>query len=382
MWDGFSYQAGLKQFSTSKRHKQLRFPGSIVTVVDKLLSIYTDRGVAMPAIRIPPFDKAVQLIREQKHLTGNYTLAVPNEPSISSDPGQVQAFISKEVECKTLDELAPSLYPFAKRRSTHLDTLHEYDSTQRTVTVSENPGLHLVRHYHVIYCKPIPYCLLNYEFWEQFLTPKVSIQGQANTYETRDLSIECKSALGLIRSYYHLIKHESDFRVAVRVGLLPTNISYTQFQYFIAPFGTVSDDAVSPRYAYGHIRLTRLNIAVRILRPAGLNKRFPWTYDRMHQHVGQFASQFAAPLLFLFASLTLILSSLQVGLAAKPDKDYWEAFVGVSLWFSIVIIFLIIGVAAFAILGVVFYIANRVILGLYVNRTWMRNNFNGGSKNA
>lgn len=329
----------------------------------------------MSLVHIPPFSKNVELVGEQRYLTGDSTLAVPNEPFIASTPEQVLGFLSREVECKILDELAPSLYPFAKRRSTHVDTLHEYDSTQRTVTVSENPGLHLVRHYHVMYCKPIPHCLLNYEFWTRFLTPKAPVQGRANAYNTRDLSIECKSALGLIRSYYYLIKHESDFKVAIRTGLIPSHVSYTQFQYFIAPFCTLPDAAVSPRYAYGHIRLTRLNIAVRIFRPTGFNKRFPWTYDRMHQHVGQFASQFAAPLLFFFASLTLILSSMQVGLAAKPEKDYWDAFIQVSLWFSIAIIFLIIGVALLAVFGVFWYVMNRVVLGLVVNRKWLRTNF-------
>lgn len=333
----------------------------------------------MPLIHVPPFDKTAELVHEQRHLIAQYPLAVPNEPFISSDPEHVRAFLSREVECRILDELAPSFYPFAKRRSTHVDTLHEYDSTQRVVTVSENPGLHLVRHYHVIYCKPIPHCLLNYEFWERYLTPKIPIQGQARTYHTRDLSIECKSVLGLIRSYYHLIKHESDFKLAIRIGLIPDHVSYTQFQYFIAPFGSMPDAAVSPRYEYGHIRLTRLNIAVRILRPKGLNKRFPWTYDRMHQHVGQFASQFAAPLLFFFASLTLILSSMQVGLAARPEMGYWDAFTDVSLWFSVAIIFLIIGVAALAVFGVVGYIVNRVVLGLVVNRKWLRRNFGDNS---
>jgi hypothetical protein len=329
----------------------------------------------MSLINIPPFNKNVELVSEQKHLTVNSTIAVPNEPFVASNSEHVLDFLSQEVECKILDELAPSLYPFAKRRSTHVDTLHEYDSTQRAVTVSENPGLHLVRHYHVVYCKPIPHCLLNYDFWVQYLTPKAPTLRQSNPYDTRDLSIECKSALGLIRSYFHLIKHESDFKVATRTGLIPGHVSYTQFQYFIANFGAIPDAAVSPRYAYGHIRLTRLNIAVRILRPTGFNKRFPWTYDRMHQHVGQFASQFAAPLLFLFASITLILSSMQVGLAARPEKEYWDAFIQVSLWFSIAIIFLIIGVALLAVFGIFWYVVNRVGLGLVVNRKWLSMNF-------
>jgi hypothetical protein len=340
---------------------------------------------------IPPFSKNVELIQTQRDLARDSPIAVPNEPFISPAFHDVQKYLLKELECKVLDELAPYLYIFAKRRASHVDTLHEYDSTQRTVTVSENPGLHLVRNYHVVYCKPIPHCLLNYDFWTRYLTSPTSsfpisdslhkeTQSPASSTSPQDLTTECKASLGLLRSYTFLITHESDFNVARRVGLIPSTVSYTQFQHFIEPFKRIPDSAVSPRYHYGHIRLTRLNLAVRLLRPRALGKTFPWSYDTMHWHAGQFVGRFAAPLLFFFASLTLVLSSMQVGLAAKPVEDsaHWELLAVVSLWFSVAILFGIVAVAGAVVVGIGGYAFNRMLVGQIVQRKWVGKNRAGG----
>lgn len=317
----------------------------------------------MAFVQLPPFAKEVELVHSD--------IAVPNEPFIDASPEAVDAFLRREVECTVLDELAPYFFVFTKRRSSHIDTLHDYVSTERSVTISENPGLHLVRNYSIIYLKPVPQCLFNFAFWETYLTPAEAIEGE-HTYSTTSLSTGCRSAFGLLRTYGHLIQHESDFRIAKRAHLLPEHVSYTEFQHFIQPFRSLPDAVVSPRYHYGHIRLTRLNLAVRIMRPASLGKIFPWYYDRMHWHSGQYLARFAAPLLFLFACLTLILSSLQVGLAAQPDSSNWAAFAPSSLWFSIVVIVAILCMGLFVMLGIGTYIVNRICVGYRVNRAWMR----------
>ena len=325
----------------------------------------------MAFVQLPPFAKEVELVPSHTNISTGHLVAVPNEPFIDASRKAVDAFLRREVECTVLDELAPYFFIFTKRRSSHIDTLHDYVSTDRSVAISENPGLHLVRNYSIIYLKPVPQCLFNFAFWKTYLTPAEATEGQ-HTYSTASLSIGCRSAFGLLRTYGHLIQHESDFRIAKRAHLLPEHVSFTAFQYFIQPFRTLPDAAVSPRYQYGHIRLTRLNLAVRIMRPASLGKIFPWYYDRMHWHSGQYIARFAAPLLFLFACLTLILSSLQVGLAAQPDSSNWAAFAPSSLWFSIAVIVAILCMGLFVVLGIGTYIVNRICVGYRVNRAWMR----------
>lgn len=324
----------------------------------------------MHLIRLPPFSVNEELVHSQVHLHTKEAICVPNEPFVPAS--EVPVFLRRELECPVLDEIAPSFFVFCKRRSSHINTLREYNSTGNHVTVSEDPGLHLVRKYDAIFIKPIPHCLFNFAFWSSYLVPGQGASGAGLNHDPTRLNISTRSALGLLRSYGHLIKHESDFLVAKTNNLVPQNVSYTQFQYFIHPFRDLPDFVVSPRYEYGHIRMTRLNFAIRILRPRSTGKIFPWSYHKLYYHSGQYLAKFAAPLLFLFASFTLILSSMQVGLAAKETQGdaVWEAFEAVSYFFSIFTLCTIVAIGVFVVLGIGTYVLNRVMIGWLVNRKW------------
>jgi hypothetical protein len=73
----------------------------------------------------------------------------------------------------------------------------------RTVKITENPGLHLVWYYKELYVKPLPKCLFSYGFWEKHLTEQE---------QSSNKSSKRRAALGFVRSYAYLIRHESDFR--------------------------------------------------------------------------------------------------------------------------------------------------------------------------
>jgi hypothetical protein len=331
----------------------------------------------MRLIQLPPFSAREELVHPQAHLHTRELLPVPNEPFVPASIVDVHAFLCRELECTVLDELSPSFFVFCKRRSSHVNTLHEYNSIGSYVTVSEDPGLHLVRKYDAIFIKPIPHCLLSFNFWTTYLVPDAdgSSAGQG-LYDTTRLSSPTRSALGLLRSYGYLIKHESDFLVAKNNNLIPQGVSYTQFQYFIHAFRRLPDLAVSPRYEYGHIRMTRLNIATRILRPRSTGKTFPWSYHKLAYHSGQYLARFSAPLLFVFAFFTLILSSMQVGLAAKETHvgGNWDSFGFASYAFSIYTLCIITAIGGFVILGVGTYVLNRVMIGWLVNKKWVVQN--------
>ncbi|KAK3215315.1 hypothetical protein GRF29_19g2884871 [Pseudopithomyces chartarum] len=229
--------------------------------------------------QLPPFARTSELIANSKEPAG---IAVPNEPFIPASRPAINCFLSKELECRVLDELAPYFFVFCKRHNEHVDALHEYAINGLHVAIAEDPGLHLVRKYNAIYIKPIPHCLFNYDFWQTYLIPEDQGDEQHLTIrsdrqnssrkaqfrpasnEDRKLSITCRSALGLLRSYGYLIKHESDFHIARENNLIPKHVTYTQFQHFIQSFRNIPDTCVSPRYQYGHIRMTRLNMAVRL----------------------------------------------------------------------------------------------------------------------
>ncbi|KAF3802336.1 hypothetical protein GCG54_00003795 [Colletotrichum gloeosporioides] len=71
-------------------------------------------------------------------------------------------------------------------------------------------------------------------------------------------------------------------------------------------------------------------------------------YEEQFWQTGQFLSDFAAPLLFLFATVSLILSALQVVLASKSGncEERWEAMSNGSAWSAIMVIAAVVAVFA------------------------------------
>ena len=134
------------------------------------------------------------------------------------------------------------------------------------------------------------------------------------------------AALGFMRTYTHLVRHESDFQIAKEKGLIRLETiavdqnkedglkTFDSFTRLISSFDHVGDDQVSPRYTYGELRLTRLNFYARIL----LRKL---TYHHIEAQWGTFLGSFFAPFLVVFGVATVILNAMQVGLAALGAKD-------------------------------------------------------------
>jgi hypothetical protein len=60
------------------------------------------------------------------------------------------------------------------------------------------------------------------------------------------------------------------------------------------------------------MRLTRLNWAVRLLRPTSAGSPFPWYYHEMRYTTTDWVRDYGAGFLFIFASLSLFLAALQV----------------------------------------------------------------------
>ncbi|KAK4248431.1 hypothetical protein C7999DRAFT_40305 [Corynascus novoguineensis] len=135
----------------------------------------------------------------------------------------------------------------------------------------------------------------------------------------------------------------------------PEELTYSSFAAFIRPFSRVEDVDVSLRWHFGQLRLSRLNWAVRLLQPRAARKKgflHRLFYEKQFWQTGQFLNEFGAPLLFVFAALSLILSAMQVVLAAKfrDEKGSWRAFEEVSAWFAVLVI--IVLVAIFVALGI------------------------------
>jgi hypothetical protein len=168
----------------------------------------------------------------------------------------------------------------------------------------------------------MPLCLLNYDFWEGYLPSAVdknspSQKLSAAQPEILNVVFDRKVALGFMRSYALLVRHRLDFVLAREFSLLPAEINWDQWSDFITHFRDLEDEEVAKRYHYGQLRLSRLNWAVRLYRPPSATTS--WFYEVPHMSTGWYMKRAITPLVFGFASLSLVLSSMQV-LLAVPDE--------------------------------------------------------------
>lgn len=199
--------------------------------------------------------------------------------------------------------------------------------------------------------------MLSYSIWEYLATQPHELRG---------------AIAGFIRTYSYLIRYPCDFRLATsdehQLHLLPTDdgsgaqggldqITFERFSEFIAPFHGLTDDSVSPRYHYGELRLSRLNMCARIF----LGKL---TFFHIDAQWGSYLGRFLAPLLSIFALLSVALSAMQVELGVQgPLQDSaprWRGFAYVSRWFSTLVLVVIAVVVVFFVLLISFMMIHDV----------------------
>jgi uncharacterized membrane protein len=191
----------------------------------------------------------------------------------------------------------------------------------RTILVDEDINEHLVWVEERFYVKPLPHYLLNFQFWKENLCDDIELH---------------KCACGLILSYAWLVCHQSDFRIAIELGLLPEEIEWEQWTAFISDFLSHIDlhslKDVSERYRYGELRLTRLNSIYRVFlfSPRSLVSGY---MSSSTWYKSFFARNFAW-LLAVFAYLTVVLSALQVGTATGALQQN-EAFQSAAYGFAV-----------------------------------------------
>lgn len=322
----------------------------------------------MSITHLPPFGKDDELVHANVTTQSQFT--VPNHYIPSPAKPDLDAFLAAELDTPVLDDLYKHLWFVAKRDGTNIDALHKQHIKRRTILIAEDPGLHLVWYYDIVYIKPIPHFLMNYAFWQAHLIPQTSGKPTASaSYRLDSLSSQCKAALGFLRSYSSLIVHESDFYIAQDERLVPPTVTFSEFQRFIAPFRNLSDEIVAKRFHYGQIRLTRLDWAVRICRPAATGRVFPWYYQNQYWQTGQAFGPLLVPLGFAFAACSLILSALQVVLAALGTQA-WVKFTKFSWVFSVVTVSLLAAILAAAVVVFVMILATQAQFA--IREKWRR----------
>ena len=196
------------------------------------------------------------------------TLKLPGYPRISfQDRHELLGFLKKEFCSADLDRIASRLWWMSKQDSANISALHRQLVKRRSIVVTEDPKLHLVWIRDRIFVKPLPLYLTSNTFWQKYLG------NDANAHIR-------EAALGYLRTYFHLIRSESDFCIArdPSLHLVPTGITWEQFCNFSADLAKISDRDVSERYTYGEIRLTRLNFYAPLLLRKSYYQRMDYQY--------------------------------------------------------------------------------------------------------
>ena len=309
-------------FSYHQNNDNLHFPRS-----NKALDRFN-----IPPMQAPPFAKADQLNSELDIIATSTapvisTIRLPGQPRIHiNQRAKVNDFLKQEFLLKDLDEISPYLWMMSKHDSRSISPLHRQKVKGRDIVITEDPRLHLVWHHDRIFIKPLPQYLLSHYFWEAYLC--------INRHSSPEQIILQKSVLGYLRTYIYLIKYESDFRMAIddKLQLIPPDVTFLKFCDFIAPLENLLDVDVAERYAYGEIRLTRLNLYSKIF----LRK---FSFHRVRAQYSDYFASFYGPLLFVFAILSVVLGAMQVSMSIDFDvTKQWKSFEQFCQWFSVICI--------------------------------------------
>jgi hypothetical protein len=278
----------------------------------------------------------LQLIDDEKKSIPQLCRTHPGRPTTL--PGN--AFVELELESiwthlratlltAKLDVFAPHLWLVSTQSSSSISPLHKQRILGREIIISDSVDLHLVWYHSKIFLTPLPRYLLSHAFWKFTFDDR---HGQ-------DVASQLHPAtIGFIRTYCHLIQSETDFRLALNHGLIPEGVELEAFSRFIKCFKDLTDTQASPRFHFGELRLTRLNSWSIIF----LRQRHYFNLSRQYE---TYFSRYFQPLLFAFGTFSVLLSAMQVGLAAETlpsADDRWNKFASVSKWTSIAAIFIVL----------------------------------------
>ena len=178
----------------------------------------------------------------------------------------------------------------------------------------------------------MPLCLLNFDFWTTYLLlPAKDItphEGSSMSQQRPSKPVyDRKVALGFMQSYALLVRHHVDFSLARESHLIPTDLKWEEWSEFITHFQNIKDEDVANRYHYGQLRLSRLDWAVRLFRPSSAATL--WFYELPFWSTGMYVERATAPFIFGFASLSLVLSAMQV-LVSVPEEGLGFNSIGAS----------------------------------------------------
>ncbi|KAI1498141.1 hypothetical protein F5X99DRAFT_394688 [Biscogniauxia marginata] len=268
----------------------------------------------------PPFslDKSLTEPTQIIHLASTRSI----DGRIIAPCENLHTYLAAELRTPRLNQLHEHLW--LAGRPVPARPLHRQRLINRNIVITERPDEHIVWHENRIFLKPLPDFLLSHGYWEEHLCEDDGLHA---------------SACGLLLSYAWLVAHRSDFNIAIDTSLIPPQVTWEKWTAIMSDVLNSLDletmEGIDPRYQYGELRLSRLNMLTRWLVPR-LWSRNSFVYGYMSSstwYSAFFRRQFGW-LLGGFAYMSVALSALQVGLATDTlhaREDYQRLGYGISL---------------------------------------------------
>lgn len=283
----------------------------------------------------PPFEEKDQICKDLEYAhqlekpprlrSRRRDQVLPDAPRIALDSCRLVSYCLEDLDTPGMNKLGEKLWWAGPNPD--VKSLTRQLTFERTIVVTEDPSLHLLWADSNLYIKPLPAYITSYAFWEYLVDPS---NDSINPEERERLRT---TALGFLRTYAALIQRRSDFTLARRKDLLGAfgNTSFEAFIKFIKDFDCVPDKAISPRWRYGEIQLDALNLHSTL----HLHK---WHLNRFESNYGPYFQRYFPVILFLYALFSVMLSAMQVILAARQlwdtDNHGVKRTLGLFTWFS------------------------------------------------
>lgn len=215
--------------------------------------------------------------------------------------------------------------------------LHEHCLGGRSIEVTEQHKAHEVMKKRSLLVKPLPEYLLSHSVWESYLCKDDKMYA---------------NAIGLLRSYFLLIRSKSDMVVAHENSLVPKEITWQQWASFSrAALPNCPLESCNPRYWYGildEFRLTWIwRLSPETSSTSGWSRYTIYTYDS-----STFIQEKTKWLLGTLLYITIVLTAMQVGLATdrlKGNAAFSKASSGFTIFSILAPLAIILGVIFLAI---------------------------------
>ena len=180
---------------------------------------------------------------------------LPGCPRVSLDEDDAERYLELELTTPELDRYCHLnlLWLVATPSRRHVSSVTHQLVRGRQIVITEHSRLHCVWINDRIFVKPVPAWLLSSTFWNRYLDSR-----EAAEYARHERVL--KAAKGFLATYALLLRHESDFEMAKEEKMLPRNVDWDDLCTFFSLFESISDQALSARYSYGDLRLSRLNM--------------------------------------------------------------------------------------------------------------------------